>query len=617
MAAAPKSPGRAASARYQAEVAASRARFLSAEAIDPGTVRRPILASWRRSLGQNVAADKVQMSYDRDVRHDTRLGRSSAPVLRALSERLEGQPVSVVLTDQRGLVLERLTGDRDLERHLDRVLLAPGFSYAEDVVGTNGIGTALEMGGPAHVFGHEHYAEDLEELACAGVPIHDPVSGRLVGAIDLTCWRRDSGSLLLTVAKTTAEQIREALTADSDASQMRVFQEYLRASRHGHGIVLAVHDDMLMINERGRSSLEPADQTAVLAHAAEARSSRQDRTVAVDLPSGQRARLDCRTVGGDDQAPGVVVHVKLDPHDLPDQEHRRSMAAPMALPGLVGSAAQWRHACRKVEEAFRAGEWLAVAGEDGVGKLALLQAVHLRRFPVGRYAVLDARTAPLGAEWLSEVRREFRQSVDTVILRHVDSLDTRTARGLCDVLRHARDIGGDYQLDAIEITTDEAPTLSVLWLHGLGADGHDFEPIVPELRLRSPVRFVFPHAPLRRVTINGGMAMRAWYDILGFDRHAREDAAGIRASAAAVTQLIDREVERGIPAERIVLAGFSQGGAVALHTALREPRPLAGVMALSTYLPLAPLLAAERSAANAGIPIFMAHGTSTKCCRCR
>ncbi len=165
-------------------------------------------------------------------------------------------------------------------------------------------------------------------------------------------------------------------------------------------------------------------------------------------------------------------------------------------------------------------------------------------------------------------------------------------------------------LDAIEITTGDAPTLSVLWLHGLGADGHDFEPIVPELRLPFPVRFLFPHAPIRRVTINGGMAMRAWYDILGFDRHAREDAAGIRASAAAVTELIDREVARGIATERIVLAGFSQGGAVALHTALREPRPLAGVMALSTYLPLAPLLAAERSAANAGIPIFMAHGTS-------
>jgi phospholipase/carboxylesterase len=165
-------------------------------------------------------------------------------------------------------------------------------------------------------------------------------------------------------------------------------------------------------------------------------------------------------------------------------------------------------------------------------------------------------------------------------------------------------------LDAIEITTGPKPRLAVLWLHGLGADGHDFEPIVPELGLSVPVRFVFPHAPVRSVTINGGMAMRAWYDILGFDRRAREDAAGIRASAAAVTELVDREIERGMSSDRIVLAGFSQGGAIALHTALREPRPLAGVLALSTYLPLAATLASERSAANARLPLFMAHGTN-------
>ncbi|HVJ29786.1 MAG TPA: alpha/beta fold hydrolase [Gammaproteobacteria bacterium] len=164
-------------------------------------------------------------------------------------------------------------------------------------------------------------------------------------------------------------------------------------------------------------------------------------------------------------------------------------------------------------------------------------------------------------------------------------------------------------LDAIEITTGEVPQLAVLWLHGLGADGHDFEPIVPELGLRLPARFVFPHAPVRPVTINGGMQMRAWYDILGFDRRAKEDAAGIRASAAAITELIDREIERGMSSDRIVLAGFSQGGAIALHTALREPRPLAGVLALSTYLPLPATLASERSTANAGIPLFMAHGT--------
>ncbi len=165
-------------------------------------------------------------------------------------------------------------------------------------------------------------------------------------------------------------------------------------------------------------------------------------------------------------------------------------------------------------------------------------------------------------------------------------------------------------LEFLEIATGPSPRLTVIWLHGLGADGHDFEPIVPELRLSFAARFVFPHAPVRPVTINGGLAMRAWYDILGFDRGAAEDAAGIRASAAAVTELIDSEVERGMPADCIVLAGFSQGGAIALQTALREPRALAGVMALSTYLPLGSTLAAERSAANAGIPIFMAHGTA-------
>jgi phospholipase/carboxylesterase len=165
----------------------------------------------------------------------------------------------------------------------------------------------------------------------------------------------------------------------------------------------------------------------------------------------------------------------------------------------------------------------------------------------------------------------------------------------------------DGLLESVEIAPRGAPELAVIWLHGLGADGHDFEPIVPELRLRRAVRFVFPHAPVRPVTINNGVEMRAWYDIAGFDFRA-EDDTGIRASAAAVARLVDREIERGVAAERIVLAGFSQGGAIALHLALRESRRLAGALALSTYLPLAATLAREKSEANAALPIFMAHG---------
>jgi len=168
----------------------------------------------------------------------------------------------------------------------------------------------------------------------------------------------------------------------------------------------------------------------------------------------------------------------------------------------------------------------------------------------------------------------------------------------------------DTLLPTVEVSTGDSPQLAIIWLHGLGADGHDFEPIVPELELPFPARFVFPHAPVRPITVNGGMEMRGWYDILGFGVNVRQDSAGIRASAAAVTRLIDREIERGLAASQIVLAGFSQGGAIALHTALREPRSLAGVLALSTYLPLGDTLAAERSAANAGLPIFMAHGSA-------
>jgi phospholipase/carboxylesterase len=165
-------------------------------------------------------------------------------------------------------------------------------------------------------------------------------------------------------------------------------------------------------------------------------------------------------------------------------------------------------------------------------------------------------------------------------------------------------------LDALEINPVQQPRACLIWLHGLGADGHDFEPLIPELRLVDEigVRVVLPHAPPRPVTINGGMVMRAWYDVLSTDFRTAEDRSGIRQSEQLLRALIAREEAIGIPAERIVLAGFSQGGAMVLHTGLRYPRPIAGILALSCYLPLAELLARERCEANLGVPIMMAHG---------
>ncbi len=168
-------------------------------------------------------------------------------------------------------------------------------------------------------------------------------------------------------------------------------------------------------------------------------------------------------------------------------------------------------------------------------------------------------------------------------------------------------------LDAIEIEAGKKPAASVIWMHGLGADGNDFVPIVQELDLTGApaIRFVFPHAPMQPVTINNGYIMRAWYDVRSGDLEGRSrqpDEKGVRASQAAVVKLVEREIARGITAENIVLAGFSQGGAIALQTGLRYPEKLAGIMALSTYLPLAERLADEATAQNRQTPLFLAHG---------
>lgn len=165
-------------------------------------------------------------------------------------------------------------------------------------------------------------------------------------------------------------------------------------------------------------------------------------------------------------------------------------------------------------------------------------------------------------------------------------------------------------LECVERESGPDPRHAVIWLHGLGADGNDFVPILQQLLRREwpPLRFVFPHAPVKPITLNGGLPMRAWYDIAGFDLAQKQDEQGIRTSIGEVEKLIAREVERGVPASSIVLTGFSQGGAIALAAGLRHAHQLAGIVALSTYLPIADATKGERSADNAATPIFMAHG---------
>jgi sigma-54 dependent transcriptional regulator, acetoin dehydrogenase operon transcriptional activator AcoR len=430
-------------------LAEARVQFLQAEPVESAAVRKPILASWWRSRQWQVAADRVDLDYLHEPDLETRLVRGAEPVLRKLHQELSGQPISIILCDADGLVLARLTGDHDLERALDSIKLAPGFSYAEERVGTNGIGTALEAGGPAHVFGHEHYAEDLDRFGCAGVPIHDPVSGKTVGVIDLTCWRKDADPLMISLVKATADQITQALVTASSSRDIDLLQEYVRVCRRTGGIVMALGNDVVMLNDHARTLLDPGDQAALIGHATEALTRRTAGAVTVDLPSGMVARMSCRPVSDGPVADGVV-HVKLVSAGLGATDVPAPRSA-MYLPGLVGSGVLWLRACREAEALYDSTDWLTLEGEPGVGKLALARAVHQRRNPAAAFHVLNAESA--GQDWLGKARRELLDGQGMLVIRHVDALNARQMHALASALGEARAAGRQAEL-RVAVTLD-------------------------------------------------------------------------------------------------------------------------------------------------------------------
>uniref|UniRef100_UPI0015F1004F GAF domain-containing protein n=1 Tax=Pseudonocardia pini TaxID=2758030 RepID=UPI0015F1004F len=271
-------------------VAVARDSFLHDESPPPGLVRPPILASWTRSRDFSVPSDHLELPYETDCEPDTPLLRAARPVVDDIADQFATEPVSVILCDDEGVVLDRRTGDSALRQHLDRIWLAPGFSYAEQYVGTNGIGTALEGRAPAQVFGHEHYVEHLEDMACAGVPIHHPVSGKLLGVLDLTCWRSEASALMAATAATIAQRIEERLLEQSGRRELTLLHDYLAACRRGRGAVVAVGADLLMMNDKARELIDAADQAPLLAEATEALRTGRRRQLLVDLPSGSTAR---------------------------------------------------------------------------------------------------------------------------------------------------------------------------------------------------------------------------------------------------------------------------------------------------------------------------------------
>ena len=384
--------------------------------------------------------------YDPNPNRDTRLTYGASNVISDLADQLAGEPVCIVLTDAQGVVLDRRTGDSALRAHLDRVKLDIGFSYSEQHVGTNGIGTALEGRGPAEVFGHEHYVEHLEDLACAGAPIYDPITGKLVGVIDLTCWRVDANPLMVAAATTAARRIEQALFEHAGRREVALLHDYILTCRRGHGAVLAVSNDMLMMNNRAREILDPEDQQAVLAQATEALSAGGRQLLILDLPSGATARVLCKPSWDDRSVTGGVVQVQLTQPIAID--HSRDVRQPAVnLPAAAGSGTLWTRCCQDVDRYFQSGEWLVLEGESGVGKLTIARGTHHRHLPAGGVRVFDGIEVAKGgdsARWVDEVAEEIDSGTETIILAHLDQLPDEALRGLYDVLephRESTDIG--------------------------------------------------------------------------------------------------------------------------------------------------------------------------------
>ncbi|MCW2859573.1 MAG: modulated sigma54 specific transcriptional regulator, Fis family [Actinoallomurus sp.] len=408
-------------------VARARESFLASDDKAP-KVRQEILASWKRSRFWGVAPDDLEMPYRPDLDFDSRLVRAARPVLDRLERQLTGTDTSVILTDARGLVLDRRVEGTGLQRRLDAISLAPGFSYAEEHVGTNGIGTAIEQGQVSCVFGAEHFTERLQLMSCAGAPIRDPLSGRLEGVIDLTTRSEQANPLMPALVQETATLIEQRLAEGGSERERALLREFMATARVGRGAIFSVTGDLVIVNAAAARLLAPSDHQLLRERADELLAGHRDVSEEILLSQGHTVRLRCRpALGG-----GAVMEI----HVVGDAPAGRPVTVPP--PGVAGGSPGWTRVCQIVEAACRSRSWLLLRGEAGVGKLAVVRAMHRRLNPAARFAVIDAADLRSDAtSWIGRLRSDLGAPMATVVLRHLERLPADAATRLAGMLEPA------------------------------------------------------------------------------------------------------------------------------------------------------------------------------------
>jgi sigma-54 dependent transcriptional regulator, acetoin dehydrogenase operon transcriptional activator AcoR len=407
----------------------ARERFASGERPAP-PVRDEILDSWLRSRSSGVVPDRGDVPFDEDeLPRESRLCRAATPVLDRLAQRLEGMPAAVLLSDAGARVVRRWTGDRDAAKSMDRVFAAPGFVFAEDLVGTNGIGTPLEAGRPVAVVGCEHYVEALDPAACVGAPVRHPVSGRVEGVVNLTTRTRDASPLQLALVQEVAFEIEQELLARASARERLLLDAFATARHRSRHPVVCISEDMILTTPAAARLLEPVDQGLLWERAASALAGGE---AAIEVPTGAGARLHarCRAVLEGDEPLGALLAL-----EHPGEGARRPAPRPVAS-GLVGASPAWTAALEAVAEAAAARTPMLVTGEPGVGKASAIRAAAAR-LALGALAELDAGTESLDGTrgWLRAAGE--RLGGGALLLRHVDDLSAEAARGLAALVESA------------------------------------------------------------------------------------------------------------------------------------------------------------------------------------
>ncbi len=471
-------------------VAKIREDFLNSGSVgDQNLVNDVIKASWVRSQQLQLNTDTIDPCYRSAFNEQTPLALSAEPVLRQLSEELANEPVGIVLTDARGVVLKRVCTDSGLTSALNAACLAPGFSYAEEHVGTNGIGTALESRAPTVVNGVEHYSSGLGAFTCAGVPIVHPLNGALLGVLDVTSLRKDSNPLLLVIAKSTAHRIQQQLLWQANALQLALFTDYLAACKRGGESIVAVNQDMIMMNTHTRQHFDAEDRTALLARVPDASGSIRPLTMLEDLPSGITARIEYRPAfAGDTLAGGVLrIQESASPLRLP-----KKTGPDVQLPGVVGTSPTWKRVYGTILDSQRRGEWLVLEGEAGVGKLALLRGVHQLKTPSGQFSVIDAPTEEQVEEWMNDVSEKLANGAGIVVFRRAHELPSRAIQELSELLLEYAAHHADDERPWITMTMLSSPRNAFVEAELLPHFPHSVE--IPPLRHHlNDLRELVPH----------------------------------------------------------------------------------------------------------------------------